>query len=90
MARKNNKIIYDEVYHTTLLQFGLWDQVWVDHGKEFYLLLYIQEQLGRGDLTIAPYVRTTSTQNLVYRARPFQLGAYIAHGRKGLAKVTFD
>ena len=66
MARKNNKIIYDEVYRTTLLQFGLWDQVRVDHGKEFYLLLYIQERLrvaGRGDLTIAPYVQTTSTQN---------------------------
>ena len=44
----------------------MWDQVRVDHGKEFYLTLYIHEQLreaGRGDADIAPYMQTASTYN---------------------------
>ena len=51
MPRKNNEAIYKNVY-----EYGLWDQLRVDHGKEFYLSLYIQEKLrlGRGDSTICP------------------------------------
>ena len=66
MQRKNNEIIYDKVYRTCLSEYGLWDQVRVDHGREFYLALYMQEKLrsaGRGDPEIAPYVQTTSTHN---------------------------
>ncbi len=29
------------------LIYGLWDQVRVDHGKEFYLMLYVQEILAQ-------------------------------------------
>ena len=38
----------------------------VDHGKEFFLSLYIQEKLltGRGDVIIHPYVQTTSTATI--------------------------
>ena len=36
MPRKNNLIIYDKVYRSTVLTYGLWDQVRVDFGKEFY------------------------------------------------------
>ena len=39
MQRKNNEIIYNEVYHAFLSEYGLWDQVRVDHGQEFYLTL---------------------------------------------------
>ena len=51
MPCKNNLLIYDEVYRAAVLEFGLWDQVRVDHGKEFYLTLYVNEKLrvGRGD-----------------------------------------
>ena len=66
MPRKNNLIIYDEVYRHCLVHFGLWVQIRVGHGKEFYLALYIHEQLRqapRGDPGIAPYVQTTSTCN---------------------------
>ena len=66
MQHKNNKIIYDEVYRACLSEYGLWDQVHVDHGREFYLILYIQEKLrnaGQGDPEITPYVQTTSTHN---------------------------
>ena len=50
-----------------VLLFGMWDQVRVDHGKEFYLTLYVHEKLhaGRGDPNVAPYVQTTSTCNHV-------------------------
>ena len=32
MPRKNNEIIYMDVYKTAVLQYGLWDQLRVDHG----------------------------------------------------------
>ena len=66
MQRKNNEIIYNKVYCTCLSEYGLWDQMQVDHGREFYLALYMQEKLqsaGRGDPEIAPYIQTTSTHN---------------------------
>ena len=67
MPRKNNLIIYDAVYRSAVLEFGLWNQVRVDHGKEFYLTLYVHKKLrvGRGDEHVAPYDQTTSTCNHV-------------------------
>ena len=47
MPVKNNLLIYDHLFRSILLRFGLWDQVRVDHGREFYLTLYIQESLAR-------------------------------------------
>lgn len=43
---------------------GMWDQVRVDHGKEFYLCLYMQEILSRHryNLTQQPYLQTTSSR----------------------------
>lgn len=49
-----------------VLEYGLWDQNRVDHGCEFYLTLFMQENLrlaGCGDPQIAPYVQTASTNN---------------------------
>ena len=65
MNRKNNLIIYEDVYRAATKEFGLWEQVRVDFGKEFYLLLFIQEKLreGRGDPDIAPYRQTGSRDN---------------------------
>lgn len=67
MPIKNNLVIYEDVYRFAVLQYGLWNQVRVDHGKEFYLTLFMHEQLRnrRGDETIAPYMQTTSTCNHV-------------------------
>ena len=45
MSQKNNITIYDEVYLPTVVEDGLWDQVSVDYGREFYLVWYIQEKL---------------------------------------------
>ena len=51
-----------------ILKYGLWDQVWdqvrVDHGKEFYLMLYVQEILAqfRTNTNRAPHLQSTSRQ----------------------------
>ena len=42
-----------------LLEYGLWDEIRVNHGKEFYLMLYKLRKEGRGD---APYLQTSSTR----------------------------
>lgn len=44
------------------MDHGIWDQVCVDHGKEWILSLFIQEQLAhlRYNTTKAPHRQTTS------------------------------
>ncbi|KAK7909555.1 hypothetical protein WMY93_014239 [Mugilogobius chulae] len=66
MPVKNNLIIYEEVYRSAVTTHGIWDQVRVDHGKEFYLCLYMQEILSgyRFNTSRDPYVQSTSTRNL--------------------------
>lgn len=46
-----------------VLSYGLWDQLRVDHGREFYLCLYIQKVLRQqyGPTNIAPFAQTPST-----------------------------
>ena len=45
------------------LTYGLWDQVRVDHGKEFHLMLYVQEVLAQFRTnTRAPHLQSTSRQ----------------------------
>ena len=67
MPRKNNITIYNQVFRSTILEYGLWDQIRVDNGNEFYLTLFIQEKLreNRGNLLVAPYRQTTSRENHV-------------------------
>ena len=38
MSRKNTMIIYEQVYRAAVLEYGLWDQLRVDYGREFYLV----------------------------------------------------
>lgn len=56
------------LYRPLLLQYGLFDQVRVDHGTEFYLCIFVQELLKnrRYDNSRTPWRQTTSTKN--YRA----------------------
>ncbi len=44
--------------------YGLWKLIRVDHGREFYLLLYVQEALRCrvGPRDILPYVQSPSTE----------------------------
>ena len=64
MPVKNNPIIYNQLFRPILQQFGLWDQIRVDHGREFYLLLYVQEHLSylRRNQMRAPHVRSMSRE----------------------------
>nr|XP_061811146.1 uncharacterized protein LOC133602049 [Nerophis lumbriciformis] len=65
MPIKNNLSIYEEVFRPAVLAHGIWDQVRVDHGKEFYLTLFMQEQLSshRHNQEKRPYLQTSSTKN---------------------------
>ncbi len=49
-------------FRETSLQHGLWDQIRVDHGKEFYLLLFMQEKLAHFR------TNTNTTSRQVYSA----------------------
>ena len=51
-------------YRKAVCRYGLWDQVRVDHGREFYLLLFIQEHLRKqyGARHILPYVQSRSVE----------------------------
>ncbi|XP_065130206.1 uncharacterized protein [Paramisgurnus dabryanus] len=66
MPVKNNLTIYQKVYREAVIKNGMWDQIRVDHGKEFYMCLYIQELLSRHRYNInrQPYVQTKSSRNL--------------------------
>ena len=66
MPVKNNLIIYNHLFRPILQQFGLWDQIRVNHGREFYLLLYVQEHLSylsiRRNQMKAPHVQSMSRE----------------------------
>jgi hypothetical protein len=59
--------LYMLCYRDALVKYGLWDQLRVDHGREFNLSLYVQDHLRRthGAPNIRPFVQSTSTENLV-------------------------
>ncbi|XP_026122138.1 uncharacterized protein LOC113105304 [Carassius auratus] len=65
MPIKNNLTIYEEVFRPAILSNGMWDQVRVDCGKEFYLCLFMQEILSayRYNTAREPYKQTPSTKN---------------------------
>ncbi|KAG5275568.1 hypothetical protein AALO_G00121810 [Alosa alosa] len=44
MPVKNNLVIYNEVYRAAVASNGMWDQIRVDHGREFFFSLYVQEK----------------------------------------------
>lgn len=46
------------------MRYGIWDQVRVDHGKEFYLVLAVQDHLKdlRNNTRRYPYLQTQSKQ----------------------------
>ncbi|XP_049326730.1 uncharacterized protein LOC111191866 [Astyanax mexicanus] len=65
MPVKNNLLIYQDVYRNSVLQHGIWDQIRVDHGREFFLTLFIQEKLAglRFNTDRQAYIQSHSTQN---------------------------
>ena len=55
-------------YRSVLLSDGLWDQIRVDCGREFALILFIQELLSsyRTNVLREPYLQTRSTQVIIF------------------------
>lgn len=55
---------YSLYFRVIVTTFGLWSQLRVDHGREFYLTLFIQEYLRsmHGPSDIIPYVQSTSKE----------------------------
>ena len=51
-------------FRPVITEYGLWDQIRVDCGMEFALVLHVQSQLSRfrTNTQRPPYVQTQSTQ----------------------------
>ncbi|XP_057293869.1 uncharacterized protein LOC130622420 [Hydractinia symbiolongicarpus] len=66
MPVKSNPVIYSHIYRKVLTTYCMFDQVRVDHGREFFLMLGMQEYLAniRGDQLSLPYQQTESKRNL--------------------------
>ena len=62
---KNPIAIYDLLFRPILVEEGIWDQVRVDHGTEFFLILAVQNHLAnlRTRQDHPAYMQTTSTNN---------------------------
>ena len=47
-----------------VMQYGLWDQIRVDQGREWILMLHVQEKFAefRHNATCAPHLQSTSKQ----------------------------
>ena len=45
-----------------LMEYGIWDQLRIDFGREWYLMLYVQEQLAhlRTNTTKHPHLQSSS------------------------------
>uniref|UniRef100_A0A914XLZ9 Integrase catalytic domain-containing protein n=1 Tax=Plectus sambesii TaxID=2011161 RepID=A0A914XLZ9_9BILA len=45
MPRKNNITIYEKIYQSAVEEFGMWEQIIADCGREFFLCEFVQEYL---------------------------------------------
>ena len=52
------------LYRSVIEQYGLFDQLRIDHGWEFYLIMFIQKQVRAmfGSRAVAPYIQSTSKE----------------------------
>lgn len=67
MPVKNPILIYEFVFRPALIKYGLWEQIRMDHGTEFCLVIFIQRILSqyRINQQRGSYKQTTSTKNYV-------------------------
>ena len=45
MPVKNSILIYEFVFRPALCRYGVWDQIRMDHGREFNLVIFVQQSL---------------------------------------------
>ena len=62
---KNPIMIYELLYRPILQQHGLWDQLRMDHGTEFALVVSVQQSISRfrNDPSRHPVLQSMSRQN---------------------------
>ena len=67
MPVKNQILIYEFVFRPALCRYGIWDQIRMDHGSEFNLVIFVQQLLSvyRNDESRESYKQTRSTKNYV-------------------------
>lgn len=92
MPIKNNLLIYDNVYRASIIKHGIFDQVRVDHGKEFYLCLYQQDklQLYRNNTVRPSYIQTMSKQNHAAERLWVEINARVNYPLKHILRKMAD
>ena len=65
MPVKNPILVYEFVFRPAIIKYGLWDQLRVDHGTEFFLCIFVQDLLKRYRFSQErlPWRQTASTEN---------------------------
>lgn len=65
LPSKNPILIYRLLYRPILEQYGLWDQLRMDHGTEFTLIVSVQQSISRfrNDPSRHPVLQSMSRQN---------------------------
>lgn len=65
IPKKNPILIYRFLYRPILQKYGLWDQLRMDHGTEFTLVISVQQSMSsfRGDPSRHPVLQSMSRQN---------------------------
>ncbi|SMN01306.1 hypothetical protein SPONN_2367 [uncultured Candidatus Thioglobus sp.] len=58
-----------------LVNYGLWDQLRIDHGREWYLMIFIQQKLAhfRNNVDKQPFLQTSSKKVNLSTGRGFPL-----------------
>ena len=67
MEIKNPIVIYHKIFRPAIAKYGVWNQLRIDHGKEFVLTIFVQELLEsyRYSRNKTPWKQTASTDNHV-------------------------
>ena len=67
-VHRKNCVDVCEMYRELIKNFGLWDQIRVDHGREFYLMCYLQFLLRdyRYNTNRNAYVQTSSRMVIIF------------------------
>lgn len=65
IPKKNLIIIFDRLFRPLLEQYGIWDQLHMDHGTEFNLVISVQYSIAHFRVNHHPYcvLQSTSRQN---------------------------
>ena len=67
MPVKNRILIYEFVFKPALCRYGIWDQIRMDHGREFNFVIFVQQLLSvyRNGESGEPCKQTRSTKNYI-------------------------